>query len=52
MVLCKLTVGKMQTFITLTKIRKNLEKLNNWPGKFLGFLTPNELFYERKKLVG
>jgi len=26
--------------------------LNDRPRKSLGFLTPNEVFYERKKLTG
>ncbi len=29
-----------------------MERLNNRPRKALGFLTPNEVFYKRKKLTG
>ena len=29
-----------------------MDRLNNRPRKSLGFLTPNEVFYERKKLTG
>ena len=29
-----------------------MNRLNNRPRKSLGFLTPNEVFYERKKLTG
>jgi IS30 family transposase len=39
---------------TLTKeqIDYIMERLNNRPRKSLGFLTPNEVFYERKRLTG
>jgi len=34
------------------QIEHIMERLNNRPRKSLGFLTPNEVFYERKKLTG
>lgn len=39
---------------TLTdgQIQHIMDRLNNRPRKSLGFLTPNEVFYKRKKLTG
>ena len=34
------------------QIQYIMDRLNNRPRKSLGFLTPNEVFYERKKLTG
>jgi transposase, IS30 family len=34
------------------QIKHIMERLNNRPRKSLGFLTPNEVFYEHKKLTG
>ena len=38
--------------ITKQQIEHIMERLNNRPRKSLGFLTPNEVFYEHKKLTG
>jgi len=34
------------------QIQHIMNRLNDRPRKSLGFLTPNEVFYERKKLTG
>ena len=34
------------------QIQHIMDRLNNRPRKSLGYLTPNEVFYERKKLTG
>ena len=38
--------------LTDEQVRNIMDRLNNRPRKSLGFLTPNEVFYERKKLTG
>jgi transposase, IS30 family len=38
--------------LTDQQIQHIMDRLNNRPRKSLGFLTPNEVFYERKKLTG
>jgi len=38
--------------LTDRQINHIMDRLNNRPRKLLGFLTPNEVFYERKKLTG
>lgn len=38
--------------LTEKQIRHIMDRLNNRPRKSLGFLTPNEVFYERKRLTG
>ena len=38
--------------LTDRQIQHIMDRLNNRPRKSLGFLTPNEVFYERKKLTG
>jgi len=38
--------------ITNEQIEHIMDRLNNRPRKTLGFLTPNEVFYERKILTG
>jgi len=38
--------------LTDEQIQHIMERLNNRPRKSLGYLTPNEVFYERKKLTG
>ena len=38
--------------LTDEQIEHIMDRLNNRPRKSLGFLTPNEVFYERKKLTG
>jgi len=38
--------------LTDHEVQHIMDRLNNRPGKSLGFLTPNEVFYERKKLTG
>ena len=38
--------------LTGRQVRQIMDRLNNRPRKALGFLTPNEVFYERKKLTG
>ena len=47
-------VPKGSEIRTLTdkQIEHIMERLNNRPRKSLGFLTPNEVFYKRKKLTG
>jgi len=38
--------------LTDQQIQHIMDRLNNRPRKSLGYLTPNEVFYERKKLTG
>jgi len=38
--------------LTDRQVQHIMDRLNNRPRKSLGFLTPNEVFYERKKLTG
>jgi IS30 family transposase len=38
--------------MTDEQVQHIMDRLNNRPRKSLGFLTPNEVFYERKKLTG
>ena len=38
--------------LTDEQIEHIMVRLNNRPRKSLGFLTPNEVFYKRKKLTG
>ena len=38
--------------LTNQQIKHIMNRLNNRPRKTLGYLTPNEVFYERKKLTG
>ena len=38
--------------LTNEQIQHIMDRLNNRPRKSLGFLTPNEVFYERNKLTG
>ena len=38
--------------LTEQQILHIMDRLNNRPRKSLGYLTPNEVFYERKKLTG
>lgn len=38
--------------LTDCQVQHIMDRLNNRPRKSLGFLTPNEVFYERKKLTG
>jgi len=38
--------------LTAKQIKDIMDRLNNRPRKSLGFLTPNEVFYERKQLTG
>ena len=38
--------------LTDEQVQHIMDRLNNRPRKSLGFLTPNEVFYERKKLTG
>ena len=38
--------------LTDEQIQHIMDRLNNRPRKSLGYLTPNEVFYERKKLTG
>ena len=38
--------------LTDEQVQYIMDRLNNRPRKSLGFLTPNEVFYERKKLTG
>ena len=44
--------GSDVRIITRKQIEHIMNRLNNRPRKSLGFLTPNEVFYERKKLTG
>ena len=43
--------GDIRT-LTDEQIEHIMDRLNNRPRKSLGYLTPNEVFYERKKLTG
>jgi len=47
-------VPKRSDVRTLTneQVRQIMNRLNNRPRKSLGYLTPNEIFYERKRLTG
>ena len=47
-------VPKRSDVRTLTdeQVRHIMNRLNNRPRKSLGYLTPNEVFYKRKKLTG
>ena len=38
--------------LTDDQVQQIMNRLNNRPRKSLGYLTPNEVFYERKKLIG
>ncbi len=38
--------------LTNKQIRHIMDRLNNRPRKTLGYLTPNEVFYKRKKITG
>ena len=38
--------------LTEKQIQYIMDRLNNRPRKSLGYLTPNEVFYERKRLTG
>ena len=38
--------------LTNRQIQHIMDRLNNRPRKSLGYLTPNEVFYKRKKLTG
>ena len=38
--------------LTDEQVQHIMDRLNNRPRKSLGFLTPNEVFYEREKLTG
>ena len=38
--------------LTDEQVERIMNRLNNRPRKSLGFLTPNEVFYDRKKLTG
>jgi len=38
--------------LTDEQMQHIMDRLNNLPRKSLGYLTPNEVFYERKKLTG
>jgi len=38
--------------LTDRQVQHIMDRLNNRPRKSLGFLTPNEVFYKRKKLTG
>lgn len=44
--------GSDVRMLTDKQIEHIMDRLNNRPRKSLGFLTPNEVFYERKKLTG
>lgn len=44
--------GSDVRIITIQQIEHIMDRLNNRPRKSLGFLTPNEVFYKRKKLTG
>lgn len=44
--------GSDVRMLTDEQIQHIMDRLNNRPRKSLGFLTPNEVFYERKKLTG
>ena len=47
-------VPKGSDILTITneQIEHIMDRLNNRPRKSLGFFTPNEVFYKRKKLTG
>ncbi|MBC8481341.1 MAG: IS30 family transposase [Planctomycetes bacterium] len=44
--------GSDVRILTDEQIQHLMLRLNNRPRKSLGFLTPNEVFYKRKKLTG
>ena len=44
--------GREVRSLTDRQVQHITDRLNNRPRKSLGFLTPNEVFYERKKLTG
>jgi IS30 family transposase len=44
--------GSDVRILTEQQILHIMDRLNNRPRKSLGFLTPNEVFYKRKKLTG
>lgn len=44
--------GSDVRILTDKQIEHIMDRLNNRPRKALGFLTPNEVFYEKKKLTG
>jgi IS30 family transposase len=44
--------GSEVRMLTDQQIQHIMDQLNNRPRKSLGFLTPNEVFYERKRLTG
>jgi IS30 family transposase len=44
--------GSDVRMLTDCQIQHIMDRLNNRPRKSLGFLTPNEVFYERKRLTG
>jgi IS30 family transposase len=44
--------GSDVRILTDEQIHHIMDRLNNRPRKSLGYLTPNEVFYERKKLTG
>ena len=44
--------GSDVRILTDHKVQHIMDRLNNRPRKSLGYLTPNEVFYERKKLTG
>ena len=44
--------GSDVRILTDEQVQHIMDRLNNRPRKSLGFLTPSEVFYERKKLTG
>ena len=44
--------GSDVRILTDEQVEHIMDRLNNRPRKSLGFLTPNEVFYKRKKLTG
>ena len=44
--------GSDVRILTDEQVEYIMDRLNNRPRKALGFLTPNEVFYERKNLTG
>ena len=44
--------GSDVRILTDEQVQHIMDRLNNRPRKSLGYLTPNEVFYERKKLTG
>jgi len=44
--------GSNVRILTDEQIKYIMDRLNNRPRKSLGYLTPNEVFYERKRLTG